>query len=155
MTPFSCSCSRTTVGRVIQSLPRPVPPVAQADGTLRYGTAPGPGTGKPEEVHDGPNGRGPRSTGGRLGGSRTSPWCASTNRVQDLVRSTRWPDPWTVLASCTSAEGGRGPTGVVRPDQLWSMRMASNVVSSAETDAAEQAAPLDALLVDAALGPLR
>jgi hypothetical protein len=33
--------------------------------------------------------------------------------------------------------------------------MASNVVCTAEMDAAEQAAPLDALLVDAALGPLR
>jgi hypothetical protein len=45
--------------------------------------------------------------------------------------------------------------GVARPDQLWSIRMASNVVSTAEMDAAERAAPLDALLVDAALGPLR
>jgi polyhydroxyalkanoate synthase len=35
------------------------------------------------------------------------------------------------------------------------MRMASDVVSTAEMDAAERAAPLDALLVDAALGPLR
>src|SRR3954447_17062156 len=33
--------------------------------------------------------------------------------------------------------------------------MASNVVTTAEMDAADQAAPLDALLVDAALGPLR
>src|SRR3954454_13846640 len=33
--------------------------------------------------------------------------------------------------------------------------MASNVVPTAETAAADQAAPLDALLVDAALGPLR
>jgi hypothetical protein len=33
--------------------------------------------------------------------------------------------------------------------------MASNVLSSAEMDPAEQAAPLDALLVDAAPGPLR
>src|SRR3954454_20847307 len=33
--------------------------------------------------------------------------------------------------------------------------MASNVVTTAELHAADQAAPLDALLVDAALGPLR
>ncbi|MCU1668825.1 MAG: hypothetical protein JWP40_1752 [Blastococcus sp.] len=33
--------------------------------------------------------------------------------------------------------------------------MASNVVTTAEMDAADWAAPLDALLVDAALGPLR
>src|SRR3954469_20450252 len=33
--------------------------------------------------------------------------------------------------------------------------MTSNVVSTAEMDAADQAAPLDALLVDATLGPLR
>src|SRR3954468_16188291 len=33
--------------------------------------------------------------------------------------------------------------------------MASNVVTTAEMDAADRAAPLDALLVDAALGPLR